>query len=72
MSLLNTEILCKDLWEDDLKIQLPYMEKDKQVFLRFTVPSRGHIEGLFVVVGRLDFYDAERSGYVQRLRLEPL
>jgi hypothetical protein len=70
-SLLKTEILCPDLWEGDMSIMLPWMPEDNLVFLHFVQPTKGKIEGLFVVEKRLDMYDTRENGYVQRLRLRP-
>lgn len=68
-SLLRTEILCPDLWREDLKISLPYMPEGRVLYLHFTLPTKARIEGLFVVERRLDMYDTSEGGYIQRLRL---
>jgi hypothetical protein len=69
--LLKTEILCHDLWAGDMKLQLPWQPEGNLIFLHFTMPTKGKIEGLFVVEKRLDMYDTRENGYVQRLRIKP-
>lgn len=69
--LLKTELLCFDLWEGDMKVQLPYMPEGRVFYLHFTMPTEARIEGLFVVDRRLDMYDTREGGYLQRLRIKP-
>jgi len=71
MSLVRTEILCPDLWEGPLSAELPILTIGVTLLMRFTIPTKGRIEGPFRVTARLDIYDSERSGYTQRLKLEP-
>lgn len=70
-SLLKTELLCFDLWEGEMKVQLPYLPEGRVFYLHFTMPTEARIEGLFVVERRLDMYDTREGGYLQRLRIKP-
>lgn len=71
MSLVRTELMCPDLWDGVMKVDLPILAVGTSVLMRFTIPTKGRIDGLFRVTGRLDVYDSEKSGYTQRLKVEP-
>lgn len=68
--MVRTELICPELWEGVLKVELPTLSVGASLLLTFTIPTKGHIDGLFRITGRLDVYDS-KSGYTQRLKVEP-
>jgi hypothetical protein len=69
--LFSTHAHCEGIWEGVLYMQLPKLQKGEFLWLDFIEPTRGRIKGLFVVQQQINMYLASKTGYAQRIWLEP-
>lgn len=69
-STVKTELVCSELWGDELFTELPPMFHGDQIHLSFELPEYGKIDGLFEVEEILHFLNSK--GYLQRLKISPV
>ena len=69
--LVKTELISPSVWgRRRVQVELPPVYLEDKIYLSFTIPEYGKIEGIFIVEDHLHMVDTGK-GYVQRISIEP-